>query len=45
MSAGSHFLYLKEFIDYYLRADGVTTSHGKIVQNFAIAVEEFLSFY
>ena len=43
MEAGSYFLYLKEFVDYFLSNE--SQSQGMIVQHIVLAIQDFLTFY
>ena len=40
LEGGSFFLYLREFVDYFL-----ASSTGMIMQNFVLSIQEFLTFY
>jgi len=40
LEGGSFFIYLKEFVDHFL-----ICSEGGVLQNFVLAMGEFLSFY
>jgi hypothetical protein len=42
MEAGSYFLHLKEFVDYFMIS---TLNHGMVIQNFVNAICDFLTFY
>jgi hypothetical protein len=41
LEGGSFFIYLKEFVDHFI----MTSEGGMVLQNFVLAISEFLSFY